>query len=517
MNRTLFSALAALLLVIPVLAHSASQQADAEATPIGYDAVLTPRLGSDGEVSGIAVVLTLDGGLTDGETRLKLTAPVVYVGAYGVADRMGELAVRDADGPVALSHHDDSEAAGGFPYLRHWEAQREVQFPVQVRYTAATEPHTDRRGPPFNIKPSKGGVSGSGATFLVLPENTVSTRSRVGWNLSAFGEDAAGIASFGEGEFELDGAPGDLWHGWYMAGPVGRYPAQGDDNGFSAAWLGDFPFDPTEEMTRAARGYTWLGGFFGYLDPPPRYRVFMRIVPYPIPRFSGTALGGSFMLSGPPNGLEDTGGEPPRGTIFHEMIHMWVGGVQGPQGVTSWFSEGLTSYYTMVLPLRGGFETLDDYTETVDRLPERYYTSPALGMSAQAITEVGFTNNDIREMPYVRGNLYFADLNARIRAASNGRRNLDDFMRELFERRHNETGYTFDHEAWVAAISTELGAEAGTEFQARIIDGEVFFPVAGTFGPCFDREPASYETESGAVDGYRWQRNDVPEERCAEF
>jgi hypothetical protein len=303
-----------------------------------------------------------------------------------------------------------------------------------------------------------------------------------------------------------------------MAGPVGRYPETGDAEGFSAAWLGDFPFGPAEEMAKAGTSYAWLGDYFGYLSPPPRYRVFMRIVPYPIPRFSGTALGGSFMLSGPPNGLENTDGEPPTGTFFHEMIHMWVGQVEGPQGVTSWFSEGLTSYYTMVLPLRGGFEGVEDYAESVDRLPERYYTSPALGMSAEAITEVGFTNNDIREMPYVRGNLYFADLNARIRAKSGGARGLNDLMREIFERRHNDADYTFDHDAWVAAISAELGPEAEAEFQARIIDGVPFDPVPESFGPCFEREVAEYETESGSVEGYRWVRNeDIPEAQCTDF
>jgi predicted metalloprotease with PDZ domain len=224
------------------------------------------------------------------------------------------------------------------------------------------------------------------------------------------------------------------------------------------------------------------------------------------------------MLSGPPNGLEDTNGEPPTGTFFHEMIHMWVGQVEGPQGVTSWFSEGLTSFYTMVLPLRGGFESVADYRESVERLPERYYTSPGLGMSAEAITEVGFTDNDIRETPYVRGNLYFADLNARIREKSDGDRGLDGLMRGIFDRRQLDKNYTFDHDAWVAAISAELGPEAGAEFQARIIEGETFAPVPGTFGPCFEREPAQYETGSGTVDGYRWVRNtEVPDEQCADF
>lgn len=487
-----------------------------------YEAVMKPLVGDDGEVAAIEVDSTIHGGLTEDAERLSLTAPIVYAGAYGIADRVRDLTVTDASGAVELEITDDEANPGGFPYFRHWTAKREVEFPVRVQYRTEVEADTPRRGPPFNIKPSKGGVSGAGSGFLVIPGNTDAEVSRLRWDLGEFSGEAHGITSFGEGDIEHDSPPSQLWPAWYMAGPVGRYPDEGDADGFSAAWLGDFPFDPREEMQFVASGYAWLGDFFAYLDPPPRYRVFMRIVPYPVPRFSGTALGNSFMLSGPPNGLEgidgEGDGEPPRGTFFHEMIHMWVGQVQGPQGVTSWFSEGLTSYYTMVLQFRGGFETMADFEESVERLPERYYTSPGLGMSAEAIAEVGFTDNDIRETPYVRGNLYFADLNARIGANSEGERNLDDLMREIFERRHNDEAYTFDHDAWVAAITAELGPEAGEEFQARIIEGERFVPVAATFGPCFEREPAEYETEDGTVDGYRWlRREDVPDEQCANF
>ena len=84
--------------------------------------------------------------------------------------------------------------------------------------------------------------------------------------------------------------------GWYMAGPASRFPARGDVNGFSAAWLGRPPFDAEPEMVWAADLYARLGETFRYLDPAPRYRVFMRFLETP-PFGGGTALGNSFMLS----------------------------------------------------------------------------------------------------------------------------------------------------------------------------------------------------------------------------
>ena len=487
-------------------------------SPPRFEAVLKPLVGENGQVMAIQVDSVIYGGLTEDADRLSLTAPVVYAGAYGIADRVMDLTVTDQKGKVPLDSRDDPVTPGGFPYFRHWTAQRAVQFPVRVSYHTEVEQPTDRRGPPFNIRPSKGGVSGAGSGFIVVPENTTSSLSRVRWNLEAFPAFSTGISSWGVGEFDLEGSPAELYQGWYMAGPLGRYPNTGDANGFSAAWLGDFPFEPMPAMERVAAAYAWLGDFFGYLSPPPRYRVFMRMIESKQTRFSGTALSGSFMLSGGPDSGEETNNEPPDGTFFHEMIHMWVGGVEAPMGVNSWFSEGLTSYYTLVLPLRGGFESLDQYAAAIDRLTERYYSSPAINMSAEEIAGVGFGDEDIRSTPYSRGNMYFADLDARIRNTTNGERNLDDLMLGIFRQRHNDPEYVFDHDTWTSAIEAELGPQAGEEFQARILEGETIVPASDAFGPCFERETATYTNEKGDFDGYKWVRiSGVPESECLDF
>ncbi len=484
--------------------------------PPRFEAVLKPLVGDDGKVTAIEVDSVIYGALNADAGFLSLTAPVVYSGAYGIADRVKDLTVTDRKGKVVLESQDDPESPGGFPYFRHWKAMRQVSFPVRVSYHTEVEMPTDRRGPPFNIRPSKGGVSGAGSGFLVIPENVNSKLSRVRWNLDEFRVFSSGISSWGAGEFELAGSPAALWAGWYMAGPLGRYPAVGDMNGFSAAWLGDFPFEPMAEMERLRKVYSWLADFFEYLSPPPRFRVFMRVIESKLTHFSGTELGSSFMLSGGPHSGEETNGAAPRDTFIHEMIHMWVGEVEGPQGVSSWFSEGLTSYYTLVLPLRGGFETVEDYGEAIADVAKRYYTSPAISMSAEEIAKVGFGNEAIRSTPYSRGTMYFADLDARIRARSGGERSLDDVTREIFRRRHDDPDYVFDQNAWIEAITVDLGPEAGAEFNARIMQGEPLVPVSDAFGPCFERRPGTYTAEERKVEGYQWVRKPgVPDEQCS--
>lgn len=445
-----------------------------------------------------------------GSDAFSLTAPVNYAGNPGIADRVEGLVLRDRKGVVPLTVQDDPANPGGFPYFRHWRAQRAVSFPATISYRAKVTPDGGPPGPPFSIRQSAGGVSGSGAGFLVLPEGVTTSVSRVKWDLSDLPVTSIASATFGDGRsFELKGTPQALYQGWYLAGPAGRYPGTGsDDHGFSATWLGKPPYDAAAEMAWAGKAYTWLGKFFGYLDPPPRYRVFIRAVPPP--NAGGTALGASFMTAPRPSAKTTSS----RSTFMHEMIHMWVGGIDAPQGVSSWFSEGLTSYYTRLLSLRAGYISADDYARDVNAAMKAYYASPALNMSAEAITKVGFTDNRAREMPYARGAYYFADLDARIRARSGGQRKLDDLMLPLFARR--QKGERFDHDAWIALVTKELGPEAEQEFKAVILGGETLQASDNAFGPCLKREARIYDAPGGkTVQGYAWVRDPfVSEAAC---
>jgi predicted metalloprotease with PDZ domain len=197
------------------------------------------------------------------------------------------------------------------------------------------------------------------------------------------------------------------------------------------------------------------------------------------------------------------------------MIHEFVGGIEGPVGVTSWFSEGLTSYYTTQLQLRGGFHGVSQYEAEINEIAREYYTNPARNWSADRIVKVGFGDNDIRHLPYRRGELYFADLNSKLRAASGGKRNLDLLMREIFEKRAQ--GWKFDHAAWRSILTRELGPQATAEFDALIIEGTAtIVPAADAFGPCFTREKTSFSGKGGPTEGYRWVRvPGIPDSRCA--
>ncbi len=505
----LAGAMAVPLAALPV----AAQPAPAERPSTGkFETLLRPVRGSSTGVEAIAVRSVIRGGEMETGTKLSLMAPIVYAGVRGIADRVQDLVVTDRLGEVPLRIEDDPAVPGGFPYFRHWRAERDIVFPVTLTYRSLVEPTSQYRGPPFGIRAVEGGVTGAGSGFLVVPENAGTSISSVRWDLNDLEEDSLAASSFGDGDFTLEGVPARLLQGWYMAGPAGRFPHQGDVGGFSATWLGIPPWNPQVEMAQASRVYGYLGNFFDHV-PPPRYRVFVRILDTP-PFGGGTALTDSFMLSrGPAEPGE--GSEGLQGLLFHEMIHGFVGGIDGPVGVTSWFSEGLTSYYTTQLQLRGGFVSVDRYGEEINEVAREYYANAARNWSAARIVEVGFGDNDIRHLPYRRGELYFADLDSRIRARSGGRRNLDLVMREIFEQR--EQGARFDHDVWREVVSRELGPEAAAEFDALILDGTAtLVPASDAFGPCFAREATQFEWDGRKADGYRWVRvAGIPDSECA--
>ena len=504
------------------LSHAMSAQGRGRGgPPVGtFDVVWRPVRDGTPNVVAIDVRETLRGAPMPDAFAVR--APVTYAGVRGIADRVERLTVQDSIGVVALTPSDDPPDPGGFPSYRHWRADRALRGTVVITYRSLVQPPPGG-GPPFGIRAAAGGVSGAGSGFLALPEGIRSVTSRVHWDLSDLAQGSSAVTTFGEGDFELVGSPEALMQGWISAGPLGRYPANGSAGGFTATWLGTPPFDPTAEMQWAGQMYSFLGKSYRYLDPPPPYRVFIRVLE------SGgggaTALANSFMLSTTPG--SGGGGQSPRGTMTHEMGHMWVGGIDGPQGVTSWFSEGLNTYYTRLLPMRGGFDSMSEYGRSVNATFRDYYTNVARNLSADSIVKIGFNDNNVRHIPYVRGSLYFADVDSKIRAASHNRRNLDSLMQDLFRMRQN--GGRFDHEAWVNAVTKEIGPTARAQFEGVILRGETIVPASDAFGPCFERRAAkltppervgrggagSGAPEPAPIDGYEWVRvESIPDDRC---
>ncbi|WP_158586705.1 M61 family metallopeptidase [Henriciella mobilis] len=473
-------------------------------TPL-YALTLKPEVDENGVVEAIEVSSQLTGGLAEGEERLKLFAPVVYVNVMGIADRVTELDVRDASGSIDFTIEEDDPVPGGYPYFRHWTAKRDVTFPVSINYRALVQPEGGPGGPAFGIRPSAGGISGAGAGFMLVPSNAASQESILEWDLSGFDQPSLGVTTFGDGRAVVEGPPPAIMQGWYMAGPVEHYPDDVTEGDFHAYWLGDFPFDEREGMSFTAKMYDYFEGYFEHLDPAPEYRVFMRLLQTP-PYGGGTALANSFMLSRGPVQPEEEKNEDYgdiRMVFVHELLHQWVGSVEGGSIDENWWSEGLTTYYQYTLPFKAGEIAFEEYVEGINRLSRNLYTNPGRDWSIAEIKKVGFDDNDIRHVPYQRGALYFADLDARIRAASGGERDLHSFLSDVFVAR--ETGdIALTPDKWRELVREQTGEDETAFHKALHVDGMVFFPAAGSFGPCVVGERVTLERDGESFDAMQW-------------
>ena len=394
-------AVASLALVAPVAAYAQDASVDTVVMP-GIEIALRPERNKAGDVAAVLVTFHLTDTVPVAPT-MEFRAPIVLNDIPGIADRISGFRADDGRGPVLLTRTDDSTHASGVDHIRRWRTARSVSFPVTVRYRAIVPPSRLRAGPPVDLRTFAGGVSGGGAGFLALPYDARQYRVRIRWDLRALRRGSAGISSLGEGDAEATMALASLRSSWFMAGPLGQYPAGGNAGGFSAAWLGSSPaLDLRADMAWAAKAYETLSTFFGDTVVRP-YRFFLRVLPESTTS-GGTAGDGSFMLQVPvrPPRRSTSGGDGTglRSIVAHEMIHGWVGSFRG---VGEWASEGLATYFTANLQRRLGLQPIAAFVAELNRLSRQYHGNPYRNATNDAARAASRADENAESLPYVRG------------------------------------------------------------------------------------------------------------------
>jgi len=191
------------------------------------------------------------------------------------------------------------------------------------------------------------------------------------------------------------------------------------------------------------------------------------------------------------------------GLVSHEFFHVWNVKRSRPEALgpfdyqnevytrALWVAEGLTNYYTDLLPRRTGLTTAEEYLEklsrhidTVQTTPGRLFTSLE-GSSFDAWIKLYRPDENSANTTisyYVKGAVVGWLLDATIRRASGGKRSLDDLMRLLYDRYAAERGYT-DGEAQAAAEEI-AGAPLGGFFDrfVRGTDELDYAPALALFG-----------------------------------
>ncbi len=202
------------------------------------------------------------------------------------------------------------------------------------------------------------------------------------------------------------------------------------------------------------------------------------------------------------------------GLVSHEFFHVWNVKRSRPLALgpfdyerevytrSLWVAEGVTNYYTDLIPRRAGLTTDEEYLEKLGKLVESVQTTPGRlltsleGSSFDAWIKLYRPDENTANTTisyYVKGAVAAWLLDAALRRTTGGAGSLDDLMRLLFQRHAGERGYT-DEEVQAAAESV-AGQSLG-DFFDRVVrgTGELdYAPALAWFGLRFKPEDSGEE------------------------
>jgi len=411
-------------------------------------------------------------------------------GDAGIVATLSDLALSDAGGAVPFGRRMSGEALEVVP-------RRAVRGPVTLSYRASSLPLADH-GSWWGVRHDDVSIGGAGRHFLIVPDDVAPHRVRVTWQPPACAKAGKGYSSF-PGDVAVVDSVQELLYASYFWGKGRGARATAGGGEVLGVWFGDIALDVAAATSYAAEVYAAERAFFGDADASP-YTVFARVIPEQHDHSNGIGQPHSFLLA---IGPTLPWAAHLRTNIAHEMFHRWFGmRTSIGEGLDNawWFSEGFTVYYANVIPFRHHLIGPDEFVANLNVATTKHFANKYRHATNAAI-RAGFASNaDLQRVPYSRGALYAAELDAAIRAASRGKRSLDDLVVGLY-RAGEPTHWKapLKPAAFTTALERELGAAAVARFHAVIEDGATPNPPTGAYGPCFTR----HELAGGA---FEWAR-----------
>jgi hypothetical protein len=419
--------------------------------------------------------------------------PLIIVSIPTVRYDGNALTASDARGELLLTAVDQPPTPT--MTVRQWSVNRATEGDVLVRARALPRAVSaaTRNGPLFDLREENGSMNGAGHTFIPLPDWPGKFRIRLRWDLSGMPPGSRGVWSLGEGNVDVVDTIDTLASTFYAAGPVLRHPANGTGP-FSMVWFSPTPFDASQVASGIETFFKFAARFFE--DGGGSYRVFVRRNPYPAG--GGTALRRSFMFGwgvGRTQSNDDL-----QGLLAHEITHNWPRLDDTEHGATAWYSEGTAEYYSILLSRRAGAISDEEFLRRINGRASGYYTNPYRALSNADAAQKFWVDSRAQRVPYGRGFMYLATLDAQLRAVSGGRRSVDDLVLEVLRRQR--AGETVGLKEWQTLVVRELGPAAQTDFDAMVA-GRMLVPPPNSFAPCLRLEARSEKPLELGFDQFR--------------
>lgn len=400
-------------------------------------------------------------------------------------DTLAPSLLRTSDQVTALHVSDDKgEVVLQAPVLRHrddgvfqvWSATRPTAGTVHIAYVVpVAAAKTSKRGPQIDLQAAGGGLSGAFVSFLLLPDNHGQAfHVHVHWRLPV-GQMA--VSSYGVGDYAGDFSTSGLDDTLFLAGPVKTYSAGGHSNPFSVYALG-LPANRLKAAARwTTRAYQAEREAF-HVPASQSYRFLIRSFDGG-PMNSGRSSHDSFLLYLPPG--DDAGSVDLHSLVAHEMVHSLMKDFDdAPGDEGDWYTEGTADYFSITLPWKAGLYTARQYAGLINAEAAEYYDNALRTVSNKQITKVMWSGRNAWMLPYGRGAIYLADLDAKLRG-HHANVTVLDLVNATSER--IEHGAAATNAAWEAVLKDKVGAWAMADWR-RMMAGHLIMPVSGAFGHC---------------------------------
>jgi len=431
---------------------------------------------------GAALDITLTtAGKSDGKTAFAIDD--AWGGAGDIADQIRGLRVRDSSG---------RRLAVERPEPHRWVVTHAPGERLILSYSLQGASEDDRGRHRYLPVVQKDLILLIGHSAFVRPEDfpddgevdlTIRWEgfSNQGWNL---------VSSFGpcDGVLRVKRPLVDVVHAFFAAGKIRLHERRIAGAPLHLALAGiDWRFGGEPFCDMVARIMEFERVFFEDSQHPP-YTVFL--VPYPGKKPDSSSKGGtnltdSFVLYLTPQGYpgEDTTGlEPLETLITHEYFHNW--NKPGPDDdAMHWFSEGFTVFYERRILFRLGMITAEEYVDHLNRKIRDYATSPHKQTPNDVYVQSRMLDQELQELPYVRGAVIAVMVDHEIRRLSGGGRNLDDFMRDKFEKERARSGELRNEEVF-GMLAAETSQEFADAIRAIAIEGEPATIALDTYNEC---------------------------------
>ncbi|HUR39777.1 MAG TPA: hypothetical protein VM240_01270 [Verrucomicrobiae bacterium] len=182
-----------------------------------------------------------------------------------------------------------------------------------------------------------------------------------------------------------------------------------------------------------------------------------------------------------------------RWVLAHEYFHNWDGltlrvatdpATRRDDASAYWFSEGVAEFYTMRLLTRAGLQAPSLSVAVLNDRLRRHAANPRRDLELATAGKRFWTDADAEQIPYVRGYLAAWQADLALSRASQGKRSLDDVVRELVARARAEPGFRIDNAFLLAYFDRALPAEDAARMRGFVLRGGDAPLDPASFAPC---------------------------------